>query len=522
MSAPTITAAAPRARAAGDTRREALAVALITLVALGLRVTSLTRSIFADEAYSLALAQRSFGHMVELFGYEANGMPYPIVLWPAIRIFGTSEALLRLPAVLAGVGSVPALWWAARRMAGARVALVAAALLALTPMAVFYSQVARPYSFVVLAGCLAFGALAGVLRREQAGARSWAGYVAAMVLLAYCDIFAAPIVVPAQAVMAWRAGRGRFRHWLAALVAAAVACVPLLVAVVIARGRRDALYWLPKPGRTLFSITTKEFTAGFSGVGAARWLTIFAGGALVLGALAIAWRRRERDERATMVVALCWGLVAPLLLLVASFAKPVFWPRYAIVALPGLCLAVALAADWLWRERNRALALGAAALLALLGAVALVADIKQRTYVQEEWPLPASVLSAQRQAGEPLVIDNMLVLPALGYYDHSLAAANGDVIVQEWGDEPLPAGLIGFKDPGGYGKVPNGPPPVSSVTQAARQGNGAFWMLVAEADKDLQGDPRSGAAVAWARSHCQVQTRESIGVWLLHASGCRG
>jgi len=47
------------------------------------------------------------------------------------------------------------------------------------------------------------------------------------------------------------------------------------------------------------------------------------------------------------------------------------------------------------------------------------------------------------------------------------------------------------------------------------------WMVVAEADKDLQGDPRTGAAVAWARAHCQVTVHESVGVWVMHASACR-
>src|SRR3981081_4010651 len=139
MSAGTISAAAPRAGAASQSRRAAPALPLITLLALGLRVTSLSRSIFADEAYSLALAQRGFGHMVELFGYEANGTPYPIILWPLIRIFGTSEALLRVPAVIAGTASVPALWWAARRFTGPVGALLAAGLLAISPMAVWYS-----------------------------------------------------------------------------------------------------------------------------------------------------------------------------------------------------------------------------------------------------------------------------------------------------------------------------------------------------------------------------------------------
>src|SRR5437764_935401 len=99
-----------------------MAVCAVTLVGLLLRVTSLGHGLFADEAYSLALAQRGFGHMLELFGFEANGMPFPIVLWPLIRIFGTGEAVLRLPSLIAGTASIPALWWAARRFGPPRVA----------------------------------------------------------------------------------------------------------------------------------------------------------------------------------------------------------------------------------------------------------------------------------------------------------------------------------------------------------------------------------------------------------------
>ena len=63
--------------------------------------------------------------MLLLFGYEANGTPYSIVLWPLIRIFGDGATLLRLPAVLGGTASVPALWWAARRFSAPAAALPA-------------------------------------------------------------------------------------------------------------------------------------------------------------------------------------------------------------------------------------------------------------------------------------------------------------------------------------------------------------------------------------------------------------
>jgi mannosyltransferase len=520
VSTTTSSEPAGSSSAAPTASREKQAIVALTLLALLLRLTSLSRSLFTDEAYSLALAQRGFGHMLGLFGYEANGTPYPIVLWPLIRIFHSSETLLRLPAVLAGTASVPALWWAARRYAAPAAALIAAALLAVNPMAVFYSQFARPYALVMLAACLAFGALPRALARG-ASRGPWAGYVLAMALLAYCDILAAPIAIPVQALIARRAGRPAFRRWLLSLGALLICCVPLLIAAAIAHSRRNALYWLPKPDRGLVTLAAQEFTGGFSGVSAVRWATIAAGAVVVGGALWSLRRARDAAEpRAAIVTAIGWGILPPLLLLIVSFARPVFWPRYAIIALPGLCLLFAVAGVRLWASRRGLLV--AVGCLAAIALASLFADVRQRDKLQESWPPAAAWLRAQRSSSQPIVLDNVLVLPVLGYYDPAFRAPGGESVVQEWHDRPLPANVVGYKDPGGYGAVADGPPSAAEIAALARRGAGTVWMVAAEYDKELQGDPRTGAAVGWARANCQVQTRESVGVWVMRAASCRG
>lgn len=516
---PTAATATPSERSSARlSRAELVGLLALTALALGLRLSSLSRSLFTDEAYSLALAQRSLGQMVKLFGYEANGTLYSIVLWPLIRIFGDSEQLIRLPAVLAGTAAVPALWWAAQGFGGRRTAWVAAGLLAINPMAVFYSHQARAYAFVVLAACLAFGALARAL--DSTGKRgAWVVYVLAMAAMAYCDLLAAPLAIPAQALMARRAGPVAWRNWLRSLVALLLCCIPLLVAAAISRSRRNALYWLPKTDRSLIELGLQEFTGGFAKVNAIGWLTLLAGAVLVGVALLCARGAAKARERSTLAIAATWGLLPAALLLIVSFAEPVFWPRYAILSIPGLCLLAGLALESAW-ERPRALALGAASLAAIF-ALALFGDAKQVNEIQENWRPTAAWLRQARAPGAPTIIDNANVLPALGYYDPAFRAPNGDLIVQEWHDLPLPAGFVGFKDHTGYGTVPDGPPSAATAAALARRGGGTFWMVLAEVDGELQGNVKEGAAVAWARSHCQVQVRESIGVWVMRASACR-
>ena len=78
-------------------------------MALALRVFHLEYKSLdgGDEPFSLALAQRPLGEMFELFGFEANGTIYSILLWPLVRI-SEQEWMLRLPALVAGVLAVPA------------------------------------------------------------------------------------------------------------------------------------------------------------------------------------------------------------------------------------------------------------------------------------------------------------------------------------------------------------------------------------------------------------------------------
>jgi mannosyltransferase len=504
-------------------RGELLALAALSALALALRTTSLSRSLFNDEAYSLALSQRSIGEMVKLFGWEANGTLYSIVLWPLTRLFGDSVELVRLPSVIAGTASVPAIWWCARQFGSRRVAWVAAVLLALNPMAVWYSQEARAYAFVVLAACVAFGALARAAATDgdtSAGRRgAWIGYVAAMAAMAYCDLLAAPLALPAQALIARRAGPRAWRAWLRSLLALAICCVPLLVFASISRSRRNALYWLPKTDRGLVELALQEFSAGYADVKAVGWLTLLAGLALVALALWRASGPRLARRRSDIAVAATWGLLPAAALLVVSFVEPLFWPRYVIMSIPGLCLLAGLAAERAWSS-SRAFAALAGACVAALVALAAFADVRQRHEVQQDWGPVASWLRTARAPGQPMVVDSAQVLPSLGYYDPALRAPGGQLIVQEWRDLPLPAGFVGFKDPTGYGSVPDGPPSAAVFATLARRGGGTVWLIVSEVDDLLQSDPKHGAAVAWARAHCRVQVREGVGAWAMRASGC--
>src|SRR5207248_2423116 len=69
--------------------------------------------------------------------------------------FGDGEIALRLPSALAGIATVAVAWGIGRELAGARAAAACAALVAVNPLFVWYSQEARVYALFVLLSALA-------------------------------------------------------------------------------------------------------------------------------------------------------------------------------------------------------------------------------------------------------------------------------------------------------------------------------------------------------------------------------
>lgn len=82
----------------------------------------------------------------------ANSLPVNLYESLLLHTVGWSEPLLRLPSLLAGIAAVVVIPLLGARLWGRAVGLVAAALLAVAPAAIFYSRVARPYAGVMLFG----------------------------------------------------------------------------------------------------------------------------------------------------------------------------------------------------------------------------------------------------------------------------------------------------------------------------------------------------------------------------------
>jgi mannosyltransferase len=130
--------------------------ALVVLAAV-LRLATLDQqSLWYDEAYTpVHVLHASLWATLRSVADTENTPPlWYLLIWAVTRVFGTGAIALRLPSALAGIATIPVAWAIGRELGSRRAGLIAAALVATSPLFVWYSQEARAYSLFVLLAAL--------------------------------------------------------------------------------------------------------------------------------------------------------------------------------------------------------------------------------------------------------------------------------------------------------------------------------------------------------------------------------
>lgn len=192
-----------------------------------------------DEGYSIWFAHLPLGEMLRRTAEDIHPPLYYALLGGWSQLFGLAPAALRLFSVGVGVLAVGLMFGVGASLGGRRAGWLAAFLLAISPLYVFYSQEVRMYALVALWSLLATGLAAawlGLTRsRRLAGHSPWmlAGYVAAVVLALYTQYYAGFLAVGLAAAGLWvlwrrRAPWRRGAAWLVAQASALLLYLPWL------------------------------------------------------------------------------------------------------------------------------------------------------------------------------------------------------------------------------------------------------------------------------------------------------
>jgi mannosyltransferase len=392
------------------------ALIAIMVLATALRVTAINyHSFWYDEAITDALTKHSYA---DLYFGRARDNGNPPLFWLLAKawtdIFGRSESAHRSLPMLLSAFAVPLLAVLGRVVLDARTGMLAALLLAVSPISIELANEARVYAlvqFLAIASTLLF---LSWLRSHKPASLILYGLLVAAICYSHYFGPAVPLA-HALACLASKEHRDRLMGWFGAVLLAAVCYIPwfpVFISQAMSRGtvigRVDA--WL-----TQFVVTPIVFSLGRT----FAWrdsnpavlvvaLLIGVVGFFVPVAVAM-WKLRRR--RSVDVLLTSWWLV-PILgpLSLAWLGTSIYYVRYAVIGLPAFVLLAA----------HGMLLMRASFRVPLLITIAASTGASLFNYntipLKDDWRTIERVIANNWRAGEPVLFDSDIEVTSFLYY----------------------------------------------------------------------------------------------------------
>ena len=374
-----------RGAAGGAPRRLREELGLLGAVAAGaaIRLDQIREQIVLDDEWHAlhAILRFGYGRILTHFGWTDVCIPLAVFYKLVADTVGLSEMWMRLPVLLAGIGSLLLLPLMLRPWTGRAAATSLAWLLAVSPLHVFFSRFARPYAvslLLVMVGGLAFA------RWWDDGRARWKALgIAGFVLGPWFHLAVLPVVIATiglgLAASAASRGRGARRPAdVARLAAGVVLGLAILIGLPLAVDHAALAY---KAGRSALGAPVVEGALELI-AGTARGPLLSAIAVLGLAGGVVLARERPRLLALLAVMALA-GPAAILLSRPVSVDQPIVAARYCLVVLPVMWLLVAVALahgeEWL---RVRRIPCPGGTLTALAVAALLLAGPMPRIHAR--------------------------------------------------------------------------------------------------------------------------------------------
>lgn len=312
------------------------------LVAVALRLPGLTAELNHDEAFTwLSFASQPYVQIISDYSLPNNHLFHTLLVRLSTQTFGQTEWAMRLPALLAGILAIPAIYLLGRAFsANTATGLIAAWLLALAPIHISYSRMARGYSLLVLCTILSILALHQALKGPH---RAWWSLFVPSAFLSTYTLPSGALHLAALGswglFVSWREGKKPYATLgFHALTGALLVCCywPLRADLVQATAKWGVA--IDGDLTILFQLLSDvaQLCAG------GPWPQLL----LPIALLGFALLVRRRNSEALYLVAV-WTLPFVLALALGTAGQP----RSYLFLLPSFILALALATAWFQRYR---------------------------------------------------------------------------------------------------------------------------------------------------------------------------
>ena len=411
-------------------RTETVGLLLIIAVGALLRLYWLgAQSLWFDEAASVLHARGSFADVIHSVTIGEGSPPLYFLILHWMMAFGQSEVVLRLFSALVGIVALPLLYLFGRALLGSAAGLISAALLAVSPFALYYAQEARPYSLLLTLGIASCYTM--LLAVERPSRRRWLGYFLVTLALIYTHYFSFFLIFGQGLVILSQAHyrKTALRNWLLAQLALLLAFLPWLPYMLAQFGwqsARGGQTWHPTVGWLIIPFTFHQFFLGYSAAEIKRVAELLPNAKLLAMSavgfglpFAAALSALRKEPRAARWLLLIFGAAFGAALLVDLKVR-CYQPTYMAAVMPisvGL-----LGTGFSALQRRPLLMIVPAVLVTLLTGFSVHNYYHNPRFAREDWRAAAAYVSANAAPQDIIVFHKSWPKAAFDYYYRQGAA----------------------------------------------------------------------------------------------------
>jgi hypothetical protein len=392
------------------------AAIVILALALGLRLIGLTKGIWVDEWSSIEISRGSglFNTLVNLRSYDHPPLYFIMLhVWSQL---GNSEAFLRLPSVLMGIGTVfVSMMWL--RLYSNLASVLMGVLLGAAPMLLRYSQEIRDYPLLLLATSLAF-LFATLVQRKPEKTSSYIGLGLSLTLAVATHLIAIFLVLPVFAFFCTTPVREKRILWsrVTASLAIPVGMFLFLYFLYLLNIDKSSDWWVPPVSPTTISLAG----SGLFGLSMFPWPWAIERALIVVlpcFALALAFGNWRRAIPFLIAAFTYWLQIIGYSL----FVRPILLDR---ALMPGLILLAGFVALQVASIKRNALRIALISVCVMLSlASALNWALEEAWEPVEPWKQMSSLLESQWQDNSLLVFYPDYCAGPVQYYFNRLRSA---------------------------------------------------------------------------------------------------
>jgi len=286
-------------------------ILIIVLLGLSLRLYHLGyHDLWYDEAKSISIAD-SF--LIRPFFYA--------VLYFWTKIFGLSEFSVRFPALIFSTLSIPSLYALGKKLFNPKVAIIAAAIMALSPFQIWYGQEARHYSAGLF---FSITSTYSLIMLMKGGRRYWIYLLITSVLGSctgefYLVLFLTQLLI-LVAYIRLDPTKSNIKSFLVFLLAVCLLLAPFFNNYLLRFNYIKGGFWIPAPDMRSLMITFENLLAGYN-LSKTYYL---AADILILLLLFAAFRHIYNDKGTSHGLYICLFLTALPIISIYVFSKFIF------------------------------------------------------------------------------------------------------------------------------------------------------------------------------------------------------